>query len=356
MSEFSNLCCFHVEKDDDVSRTRQIINSIIKEETDNDVITLLTIPILPLMVEPCFVPPLQKPLKGTIDSCVKGLSKNQDIVRTGKKSEEYFWIVCCDGHGNNTFVDILKALDWREIMEHPNSYYYMQSKLSRCYYSINSGSTLCMVKIFEDKIECISIGDSRVFIYKNEEMAYTNTPHIYSNEAERLRLSSSETVKMSNVRYEMFPAISSETSMKQKKLSYVTFLQKHTNNTNNSVTLAMTQSIGHYNITGFAPEFKTVEYDSHMDKIRVIVGTDGFFDMCLVESTGISAEEEAGRKKDKQYLLQLSAEELADKAEKRWRQQWKYYYGGQKFPNLFDETAFDKSSIDDIGIAIWSSS
>jgi predicted ATPase len=93
-----------------------------------------------------------------------------------------------------------------------------------------------------------------------------------------------------------------------------------------------------------------------MDKIRVIVGTDGFFDMCLVESTGISAEEEAGRKKDKQYLLQLSAEELADKAEKRWRQQWKYYYGGQKFPNLFDETAFDKSSIDDIGIAIWSSS
>jgi hypothetical protein len=187
-------------------------------------------------------------------------------------------------------------------------------------------------------------------------MAYTNTPHIYSNEAERLRLSSSETVKMSNVRYEMFPAISSETSMKQKKLSYVTFLQKHTNNTNNSVTLAMTQSIGHYNITGFAPEFKTVEYDSHMDKIRVIVGTDGFFDMCLVESTGISAEEEAGRKKDKQYLLQLSAEELADKAEKRWRQQWKYYYGGQKFPNLFDETAFDKSSIDDIGIAIWSSS
>ena len=355
MSEFSNLCCFHVEKDDAVSRTRQIINSIIKEETDNDVITLLTIPILPLMVEPCFVPPLQKPLQGTIEFCVKGLSKNQDVVRTGKKCEEYFWIVCCDGHGNNTFVDILKAFDWREIMEHPNSYYYMQSKLSTCHYAINSGSTLCMVKIFEDKIECISVGDSRVFIYKNEEMEYTNTPHTYSNEAEHRRLGSSTTVKISNVRYEMFPAITSETSMKQKQLSYVTFLQKHTNNTNKSVTLAMTQSIGHYNITGFAPEFKTIIYDSHMDKIRVIVGTDGFFDMSLVESTGTSAEEEAGREKDKQDLLRLSAEELADKAEKRWRQQWKYYYGGSKFPNLFEETAFDKSSIDDIGIAVWSS-
>ena len=347
MSEFSNLV---IEK--------EIINAIIKDEYDTDECKLITdIPILPLMavLPPPMLPPLQKPLEGTIESCVRGLSKNQDVVRTGKKGEEYFWIVCCDGHGNNSFVDILKALDWQEIMEHPNSYYYLQSKLSTCRYTINSGSTLCMVKIFEDKIECISIGDSRVFIYKNEEMEYTNTPHLYSNEAEHRRLGSSTTVKISNVRYEMFPAITSETSMKQKQLSYVTFLQKNTNNTNNSVVLAMTQSIGHYNITGFAPEFKTITYDSHMDHVRVIVGTDGFFDMCLVENTGTSAEEEAGRENDKKDLLQLSAEELADKAEKRWRQQWKYYYGGPRFPNLFEETAFDKSSIDDIGIAIWSS-
>ena len=347
MSEFSNLV---IEK--------EIINAIIKDEYDTDECKLITdIPILPLMavLPPPMLPPLQKPLEGTIESCVRGLSKNQDVVRTGKKGEEYFWIVCCDGHGNNSFVDILKALDWQEIMEHPNSYYYLQSKLSTCRYTINSGSTLCMVKIFEDKIECISIGDSRVFIYKNEEMEYTNTPHLYSNEAEHRRLGSSTTVKISNVRYEMFPAITSETSMKQKQLSYVTFLQKNTNNTNNSVVLAMTQSIGHYNITGFAPEFKTITYDSHMDHVRVIVGTDGFFDMCLVENTGTSAEEEAGRENDKKDLLQLTAEELADKAEKRWRQQWKYYYGGSRFPNLFEETAFDKSSIDDIGIAIWSS-
>lgn len=346
MSEFSNLV---IEK--------EIINAIIKDEYDTDECKLITdIPILPLMaVLPPMLPPLQKPLQGTIESCVKGLSKNQDVVRTGKKGEEYFWIICCDGHGNNSFVDILKALDWQEIMEHPNSYYYLQSKLSTCRYTINSGSTLCMVKIFEDKIECVSVGDSRVFIYKNEEMEYTNTPHLYSNEAEHRRLGSSTTVKISNVRYEMFPAITSETSMTQKQLSYVTFSQKNTNNMNNSVVLAMTQSIGHYNITGFAPEFKTINYDSHMNHIRVIVGTDGFFDMSLVESTGTSAEEEAGREKDKQDLLQLTAEELADKAEKRWKQQWKYYYGGSRFPNLFEETAFDKSSIDDIGIAVWSS-
>jgi len=354
MSEFSNLCFLQHFLREKGEKSNQIINAIIKDEYDTDECKLITdIPILPLMavLPPMVLPPLQKPLEGTIELCVKGLSKNQDVVRTGKKGEEYFWMVCCDGHGNNSFVDILKALDWQEIMEHPNSYYYLQSKLSTCHYTINSGSTLCMVKIYEDKIECTSIGDSRVFIYKNEEIEYTNAPHLYSNEAEHRRLGSSTTVKISNVRYEMFPAITSETSMNQKQLSYVTFLQ----NKNERVTLAMTQSIGHYNITGFAPEFKTINYDSHMDHIRVIVGTDGFFDMSLVESTGTSAEEEAGREKDKQELLQLSAEELADKAEKRWKQQWKYYYGGSRFPNLFEETAFDKSSIDDIGIAVWSS-
>ena len=93
--------------------SKEIINAIIKDEYDTDECKLITdIPILPLMaVLPPMLPPLQKPLEGTIESCVKGLSKNQDVVRTGKKGEEYFWIICCDGHGNNSFVDILKALD-----------------------------------------------------------------------------------------------------------------------------------------------------------------------------------------------------------------------------------------------------
>jgi hypothetical protein len=49
----------------------------------------------------------------------------------------------------------------------------------------------------------------------------------------------------------------------------------------------------------------------------------------------------------------LNAEELATKAERRWKQVWTYYYGGDARPELFQETKFDKSSIDDIGIAVW---
>ena len=343
MTEFSTLSCFNMNIEDETS---QLIKSILQKEFDENDAILSAIPILPLFV----LPPLQQPLQGTVDSCVKGLSKNQDIVRTGKKGEDYFWIVCCDGHGNNTFVDILKTLDWRTIMEQPNSYYVMQLELSRYSYNILSGSTLCMVKIYKDKIESVSVGDSRVLVYKNGDLEYTNTPHNYSKECEQKRLAFSATTNCT-VRYEMFPAISTETTMKQKQLSYVTYTDKF--NPNKKVTMAMTQSIGHLNITGFAPEFKTIPY-SDMDQIRVIVGTDGFFDMCLVtESTGSSAEEVEGREKDKQDLLRLNAEELAVKAERRWKQLWTYYYGGEARPELFQHTQFDKSSIDDIGIAVW---
>ena len=338
MTEFSTLCC----------ESSRIINKMLKDELEHELL-FAAIPMLPLLV-PHFVPALQIPLEGTIDSCVKGLSKDQDIVRTGKKGEEYFWIVCCDGHGNNTFVDILKALDWSSIMEQHNSYYVMQEMLSRCSYSILSGSTLCMVKIFKNKIECVSVGDSRILVFKNGDLEYTNTPHNYSKECERNRLAFSARTTTS-VRYEMFPAITTETTMKQKQLSYVTYTDK--TNSNRKVTLAMTQSIGHLNITGFAPEFKTIPL-SDMDQIRIIVGTDGFFDMCLVtESTGSSAEEVEGREKDKQDLLRMTAEELVTKAERRWKQLWTYYYGGEKNPELFQHTQFDKSSIDDIGVAVW---
>ena len=356
MAEFSNLCCC-VATTVEQEESMKLIQSILKNENDNE--CLLFSGILSLVAadtssssprrEP--LPPLQIPLQGRMDSCVKGLSKDQDIVRTGKKGEEYFWIVCCDGHGNNTFVDILKHLDWREIMEQPNSYYQMQYKLSKYSYSILSGSTLCMVKIFADKIECVSVGDSRILVYKNGEMEYTNTSHNYSKEAEQERLAASATTNVS-VKYDMFPAIATGSTRKQKQLSYVTYTDK--TNPNKKVTLAMTQSIGHYNITGFAPEFKTIPYSSDTDHIRVIVGTDGFFDMCLVtESTGDSPEEQEGRDADKEDLLTLNALLLATKAELRWKQVWKYYYGGEKRPELFQETKFDKNSIDDIAIAVW---
>ena len=344
MAEFSNLYCFRT-----VNKEEEIIKSIINDEfkfADEIDAFIATIPILPLMMlgQMPYLPPLQIPLEGTMSSCVKGLSKDQDIVVTGKKGEEYFWIVCCDGHGNNTFVDILKTLDWRTIMEQPNSYYKMQLELSTRSYSILSGSTLEMVKIFKNKIECVSIGDSRVLVYKNGALEYTNTPHDYSVECERQRLAFSATTTCT-VRYETFPGISTETTMEPKQLSYVTYTDK--TNPSNKVTLAMTQSIGHYNITGLKPEFKTIPY-SDSDAIRVIVGTDGFFDMCLVtESTGPSF-------KDTHDLLWMNAKELANKAEERWKQPWKYYYGGSKFPNHFQETRFEKNSIDDIGIAVWS--
>jgi serine/threonine protein phosphatase PrpC len=340
MSQFAKMCCFEEEEDTTTIVTGE--NIILKQtpDEDHDVLSSLGLP------------GLINPLPGLLDSCVKGLGKNQDIVRTGKKGEEYFWIVCCDGHGDNSFVDILKSIDWCEIMESPHSYINMQLKLERYKYNVRSGSTLCMVKIFVDKIECLSIGDSRILIYKNSELEYTNTPHNYANVNECDRLRSYST----RVKYEMFPGIRTDTIMRQKKLSYVTFLSSN-------VMLSMTQSIGHLNITGFRPEIQTVYFNPDLDNIRVIVGTDGFFDMCLVTELAnttattfdkqLTLEESEAKEKDVQDLLHMNAEELASKAEARWKQEWAYYYGGAKYPELVQDTKFDNSGIDDVGIAVW---
>jgi len=344
MSQFAKMCCFCDEDTNTIVTGEHII---LKQIPDQDQDQVVVSPVLSLGL-----PGLINPLPGLLDSCVKGLGKNQDIVRTGKKGEEYFWIVCCDGHGDNSFVDILKSFDWCEIMENPNSYINMQLKLEKYKYNVRSGSTLCMVKIFVDSIECLSIGDSRILIYKNSELEYTNTPHNYANVNECDRLRSYST----RVKYEMFPGIATDTIMRQKKLSYVTFLPSN-------VMLSMTQSIGHLNITGFRPEIQTVYFNPDLDNIRVIVGTDGFFDMCFVTELAnttattfdkqLTLEESEAKEKDVQDLLHMNAEELASKAEARWKQEWAYYYGGAKYPELVQDTKFDNSGIDDVGIAVW---
>ena len=114
MAEFSNLGCFQVEE-----KVEEMIKTIINDEfkfADETDGRITTIPILSLMWQmpylPMYLPPLQIPLEGKMSSCVKGLSKNQDFVVTGKKGEEYFWIVCCDGVCNCLKNHSFTSLRW----------------------------------------------------------------------------------------------------------------------------------------------------------------------------------------------------------------------------------------------------
>jgi serine/threonine protein phosphatase PrpC len=264
--------------------------------------------------------------------------KNQDFVKIGKYLNNYYWIVCCDGHGDDTFINIIKNLQWDVIMEKENSYEYLINilKNSANLYNDNSGSTLAMVKIFPNKIYTLTIGDSRILIFKNSQFLYKSNPHNLNNNIEKDRFKYDRFSK--KIVKKLFPIIISSVEQENKYIKYITF--------NKYVTLNMTQSIGHKEITGYYPEHCCFSYN-HTDKIKILVGSDGFFDMILLDETNFE------NIKDNNDLLIMNIDDLLNKVKQRWQQEWIYYWNINN-KHDFITTKFEENKIDDISLAIWS--
>lgn len=264
--------------------------------------------------------------------------KNQDFIKIGKYLNKYYWIICCDGHGDDTFINLIKSLDWNIIMGKENSYEYLIHILKNSInlYNDNSGSTLAMVKIFPDKIYTLTIGDSRIFIFKNNQPFYKSTPHNLKNNIEIERFKHNFNYK--KIVKKLFPIIISGVEQEIHYIKYITF--------NKDVTLNMTQSIGHKEITGYYPEHCCFFYNN-MDKIKILVGSDGFFDMVVLN------ENSPQHIKDTNDLMVMNIDELIHKIQSRWEQEWIYYWNIYN-KNDFITTTFEKNTVDDISLAIWS--
>jgi serine/threonine protein phosphatase PrpC len=288
----------------------------------------------------------------TMTEQVIGLSKNQDFTVTGQGSlngKLFDYGVLLDGHGTNTFINLMRQQDWLSIMsqEDPWDALYIILKTIR-FQKIrgsfeSSGSTLLMMRAFEDRIETISVGDSQIVIFKNDEYVYGTTPHNRKNPLEVERLPNhpyySYSKKSNNI-----PAIKSATSLRAITSEYNYFV--HT-------MLAMTQSIGHNDITGYEPERKTIFFDAN-DKMDVIMGSDGLWEMILLDDGRhpISEEDMPDVLQDKQDLLTMNAAELASKSEARWKKtDWKYYWSLNSLEK-FIINGFD-GSYDDISAIKW---
>ena len=77
------------------------------------------------------------------------------------------------------------------------------------------------------------------------------------------------------------------------------------------------------NMTGFAPSEKHIEFKP-TDKVRIVCGSDGFFDMWMKDLSG-------------------DAFSMADEAERQWRKMWKYGESMTDYGGV----------IDDISVAVW---
>ena len=297
---------------------------------------------------------------------VIGLSKNQDHTVTGQgvlNGESFDFAVLMDGHGTDFFINLMRRQNWPAIMsaEDPWAALYkiletieiINNTKVRTAYGMSkkesSGSTLLMMRAFAARIETISIGDSQIVVFKNDEYLYGSTPHNRKNPAEVVRIATHPGYSYSRPQ-QPIPSIRNASALQSIPAEYNHFAD--------GTMLAMTQSIGHNNITGYDPERNTIVFDED-DTMDVIMGSDGLWEMILLEQSKhntppLTEEEQIDILQDMADLLVMNAAELVAKAEARWKKvDWQFYWDVKDFTKVVKAASFC-GQYDDISVIKWS--
>ena len=233
----------------------------------------------------------------------------QDYSVCGQVNDTRY-IAVFDGHGGNKCIDYVRTLTIDDIMMTKNPALTLWELIeSENFY--NSGTTFTMARITGTLIEIWNMGDSETHVFINKEHVYKTDVHTFNNPSEVIR-----TVNLvDSIESFQAPFPVSDTCIEN--------IESPVGHFKTGESLVPSQSLGHNGMTGFAPCFKQIRFES-TDEVRIVCGSDGLFDMLVDVSTG-------------------NVVELAKEAERRWRQEWKYLsykttYGGV---------------IDDISCAIW---
>jgi len=296
----------------------------------------------------------------TIHSKLLQLCKKQDDLWTGISinpvtGESYSYGIIIDGHGHNSGVDDIRAIlqtHLAAILESEDPQHIIQSQLevlkqehlAKIQSSVfadatidritnnllQSGSTFICAKLYNNRIECFSIGDSEIYVLKNGDIVYHNPIHNWENEMEKQRLLARKDIHVypkPSIRCQ----IMSPTTLCQKKTHTIQYTYQH--------TFIPSQALGHGGITEFAPERQTIYYDKS-DTIKVVLGSDGLWDVFM-----------PSHPEDFHRLLNCDAEELADVAESRWKQCWHLAKTENDINDVYDEiSGFDKTMYDDVAV------
>ena len=263
---------------------------------------------------------------------VKGLDKNQDIAYCGRANFEdstknYDWFVGCDGHGkngNDNFIEILKRVDWTNIMRQENSLDVLLQEIKDKKYNVQTGATYYEAKIFNNRVEICSVGDSKIKVFIDKQLVYSTTPHNLKNEKELERLKERiEKEKIIVEKCENIPEMQNSNTIKFVQGEYYYFDIKNT-----SSKMAMTQSLGHNNITGLEPETTVIYFEESQD-VQVIGGSDGLWDVVMEGEP-----------------IDMDVDKLLSLAESRWKGLWNIDWNGEVYQDKFP-------IYDDISVCIY---
>ena len=276
------------------------------------------------------------------------IDKKQDLVLSGEgkrvdTDEPFHWILVCDGHGTNVVIDCLRnKIDWLNVVQQPEPGNYIEGALNAELPDVdtyNTGSTFSLARMYKDRVEEITIGDSQIALFLDGEFHHISVEHNTKNEAEmervRPRLQKSKNIELQTIGVPC--GISTATNV---VLSCCLFVNTPAKNgwIPRITRLAPTQALGHNGVTGIHPTV-TVTPVSENTAVRVVVASDGFWDVHMPE--------------DLAHIGTLSADELAEQAETRWKQQWTFIPDLTKPESVF-QTAF--AGFDDVSVGVYTAS
>ena len=250
----------------------------------------------------------------------KSLDKGQDFVyckthRSGD-SEDCDILAVFDGHAphgpaEQDYMTHLKQAPLGDALIAQDPIVALVNHFATLHgkYNFHGGSTVSIARVYADRVECFNCGDSYTLVFLNGELAHVNRAHTSVNPEEmaRLRDTLGNTFRLTGnndpdgiwVTDVLSPT--EITSRIQRRVHFP-----------NGVILAPSQSLGHYECTGFAPDVGVVSYKPG-DDLKVVVFSDGVGDMfsfCCAE--------------DVAFLRASTAGEIVAEAERRWKQTWSY--------------------------------
>ena len=243
----------------------------------------------------------------SINESVEQLSAGQDQTFQGNFIDESTgetgkWAMVTDGHGSNRCINFIRSISPNEFIGKSNPVEALGEHINlhagipelEC-----SGATMCLVKVYEDRIVCINAGDSQAAVYKNGELAFMTEPHSPFNQKERERL---EKIPGFSYRPSNNIQVVSPTQLRGTNAEYALWPD--------GLQLAITQALGHNGRTGLAPDVTTIRYEP-TDTIQVIIGSDGLWDM-------INKDDPV----ELQSLSTMMSNEILTFATNRWKQLW----------------------------------
>ena len=264
----------------------------------------------------------------TVGSSIRQLCSGQDEVYTCRtKITDKMGVVCeyvCgalfDGHGDNSCIRAIRGspVPIAKLMSyHLDPIGFVHDGLQDSGYRISkhSGSTAIYARMSATSVDCSAVGDSFLFVFINGALVWRSTPHTMANPSEVARHATGSVVALADSYIKLLGTDRITQSPDGLRTHFV----------DAGLKLVPSMSLGHQNVTGYAPETKRIDFEV-TDVVRVVGMSDGVSDMLYLD------ENSAGSFDDWMVLRTRSADQMVELAHERYRQDWTIVHAGRDYP------------------------